>query len=131
MAWEGTHEDNLIFSLIADDDFRETSGFGAFLFVTGAAEKHFTLAVGAGSSGVIGVVITDPRANAHGSVVGAGITKVICGSSFGAYVDVTCSASGRAIPVGSGDIILGMALTAAAPDEFATIVVRRQVVNPI
>ena len=130
MAWEGTNEDNLIFAGIADDDFREDSGFGAFLFVTGAAEGRFTLAVGAGSSGLIGVLITDPRANAHGSVVLAGITKVICGSSFGAYVDVTASSSGRAIPISSGDTILGMALTGAAPDEFATIVVRRQVPHP-
>ena len=131
MAWEGTHEDNLIFSGIADDDFRETGGFGAHLFVTGAAEDHFTLGVGPGSSGLIGVVITDPAAGGHGSVVLAGITKVICGSAFAVWADVTCSASGRAMPISSGDTIMGTALSAGETDGYATILVRRQVPNPI
>lgn len=121
MAWVDAAKNATIFSGIADDDFRSTN-FGAFVFVAMSAEQRFTLAIGAGSGTNLGVLITDPRTNDHGAVVMAGITKVIAGGAITAGDLITTNTSGRAAAAGSGDIVMGQALTAAgANGEFITI----------
>lgn len=121
MAWSDATRNHKSFSAIADNDFRSTA-FGAFVFVSMSAEGRFELATSAVSGTNLGILTTDPRTNDHGTVVLSGIQKVIAGGAITAGAFVTTNASGRAAAYGSGDIIMGQALTAAAANgEFITI----------
>lgn len=124
MTWVDGAKNQTRFSAIADDDFREDDGFGAFVAVRRSAEGRFELSIDAGASSgtALGILISDPRTNDHGTVVMAGITKWIAGAAVTDGDLVTNNSSGRAVAAASGDLVFGQALTTTANDgEFLTV----------
>lgn len=88
---------------------------------------------GAGARG-IGVLVDTPKAGQSGSVVIAGITKVVAGAAIAAGDYISSNATGQAVPATATDVtggttgtpIIGQALSAAsAAGELVTVVIGR------
>lgn len=85
------------------------------------AQLDGTLA-GAGEYGF--VLVDAPASGSPGSVVVAGITKVVAGAAVAAGANVASDAAGKGVTATAADQINGIALTAASgANELITIVV--------
>ncbi len=122
MAETGNLDNATTWSFISDADFREVGGYGKSVFVRGTTAGRLDLATNAATTTLLGVLITDPRTDAHGTVQMDGITKVKAGGSVTVFDFVTTNASGRATAADSGDVVLGQALSGASNDgELVTL----------
>ena len=70
---------------------------------------------------LVGIAMNEPaNAGEHLSVCPLGRAEVYCNSAVTLGARITSGASGRAIPAGSGDVIIGYALEAASPGDLFT-----------
>jgi hypothetical protein len=80
------------------------------------ANGQLTVSNSAGES-VFGVLQNDPNAQGRvGTVMKDGVSKCVAGAAVVAGNLIQTNASGRGIPVASGDFVVGRALDAAAND---------------
>lgn len=67
---------------------------------------------------VVGVLLNKPNSGEHATLAHRGVTKIKAGAAINVNELVTTNASGKATAATSGDLVAGMALTAAgAADE--------------
>jgi hypothetical protein len=112
MAYEG---EQILWNVTATTDLTGSQ----YLFAHATLDG--TLAV-AGEPGF--VLVDAPASGSPGSVVVAGITKVVAGAAVAIGDNVASDAAGKGVTAVATDAINGIALTAAsAADELVTIVV--------
>jgi hypothetical protein len=89
-----------------------------------SAKQYFIMKASAGKAAVagagqqpIGILQDDPAADGRAGCIGIdGISKVVAGAAISAGAYVASDANGKAVTAASGDIAVGIAVTAASAD---------------
>ena len=102
--------------------FKATSSLASNQYCFVKLDTSGQIVISTDGANAIGVLQDKPGAGEPGSVCGVSdITKVQCGGSFSAGDLVSSDSSGKAISAGTGDYIMGQALTAGSSSTLATI----------
>ena len=107
---------------ILTDTFPVSADLSAdqFLFVTLNSSGLIILPAAEGDL-ALGVLDDTPRAGTHGTVVMAGIAKVIAGTSITPMQQLSADTTGKAIAADTGDTVVALALQAAASGDVFSV----------
>ena len=104
--------------MLSDYDF--SSAQYTLAKVTSGVSNHVGLLASKTDTRGAGLVTNVPKSGQHAAVAWLGLAKINVHSAVYAGQQFTASASGGAIPAGSGDVIYGTVLANASPGELTS-----------